>query len=470
MKALGPTYRVSFGSGDGLADERFSGQHFRLDHRCLGDYFLTRPPQLLDDLLRISTSAYVIDRLVKRRRQGSGRSWPRHLRISIEVMEPDFWNSKQVYAALTDSLEFVSGDCWEIEFEKTSGGRPNEDSYLAYPDPFASEQPLVCLYSGGLDSATGMALRIKDCPKRPVIPVTVWHQPRQRTLIRQQFQKIKDRYGVCLSPVIVKAAMLWNSKVPQEEKSQRCRPFLFAAVGGVVAAMQNAASVDVFESGVGAINMPLMAGMVGSKATRSCHPEFLRLMSQLLTLVAGRDITYRLPFMDMTKGQMVKLLANEGLENLAHSTVSCVHYPLREKPHKQCGVCPACIFRSQAMRVGGIKEPNGTYKFDLFGLQQVVNRIPDRFLKYLKAFLMQVMQLAPLDADNELPRRIRRHLLGSRILGHGESAGPMVEVLRRYRQEWLTIASEGIERGWDWAKLLAPTESTKQEGPCHASA
>ncbi len=174
--------------------------------------------------------------------------------------------------------------------------------------------------------------------------------------------------------------------------------------------------------------------------------------------------------MDMTKGQMVKLLVAEGMESLALSTVSCVHYPLRERPHKQCGVCPACIFRRQAMLVGGIKEPRGTYKFDLFGPSRVVNRIPDRLLKYLKAFLMQAVHLAALDSQDELPRRFRRHILGSGIIGHEESPLPVIKLLRRYRQEWLTIAAEGIERGWTWVNLLTPTKSTKQEGMNHASA
>jgi hypothetical protein len=264
--------------------------------------------------------------------------------------------------------------------------------------------------------------------------------------------------------------MAWHSALQQEETSQRCRPFLFMAVGGVVAAMQGASSVEVLESGVGAINLPLMSGMVGSKATRSSHPELLRLMSRLLTLVSGREIVYRLPFMDRTKGQMVTALANRGLEDLTRSAVSCVHYPLRERPHKQCGVCPACIFRRQAMLVGGIGEPRGTYKFDLFGPSRLVNRIPEHRLKYLKAFLIQVVQLAALDSQNELPRCLRRHLFGSRILGQGDSPRPIIELWRRYRQEWLTIAAQGNERGWSWVRLLTPMTFTNQGGLSHASA
>jgi len=110
MKAIGPTYRVSFGWGDGL-QERFAGRHFRLDHSCLAEFFMAKLPLVFNDLLRISMSVYVIDRLAKRRRIEDGRIWPRRLRMSVEVLEPDVWNSSQVASALIECLEFVSGDC-----------------------------------------------------------------------------------------------------------------------------------------------------------------------------------------------------------------------------------------------------------------------------------------------------------------------------------------------------------------------
>ncbi|MBI3411337.1 MAG: 7-cyano-7-deazaguanine synthase [Planctomycetes bacterium] len=447
------------------------GRHFRLNRSSISDFFLAPLPPLLVDLLHIGMSVYVVDRLAKRKQRLHGRAWPRSIPAVIKVFNSDFWNQHPVHEALTLCLEFVSGDNWELRFVDDPTEQYFAEQRLpGVPPPFDNDPPLICLNSGGLDSATGLCLRLREGSRRPVIPVTVWHQAGQQELVRDQLQLIGHHYGVPICPLFVSADVYWSAFEAEEERSQRCRSFLFAAVGGVAAAVSGASGVDVFESGVGAINLPLMAGMVGSKATRSCHPEFLRMMSHLFTLVAGREITFRLPFMDKTKGQMVKMLADDGLENVARSTVSCVHYPLREKPHKQCGVCPACIFRRQSMFVGGINEPSGTYKFDLFGPQQVVNQIPDRVLKYLKAFLMQVVYLADLEPQSDLPRRFRRHLLGSGIIGHGQSPGPVIEVLRRYRQEWLNIAAEGIDRGWDWAKLLAPTKSTRQEGLCHASA
>jgi hypothetical protein len=471
MKAFGPIYRMSFVGEEGQRSERISGRHFRLDHRCLSEFFYSKLPSLLDDLLRISTSAYVIDRLMKRRQKENGRTWPRCLRVSVEVLEPDFWNSKHVSLALTNCLEFVSGDCWEFQFEKASRGQfDDDDAYLGYPDPFSVQQPLVCLYSGGLDSADGLVRRIMADPGRPIMPVTVWHQSRQRSLVRRQLNAIKDKCQACLVPVIVKALMACGSEVQKEEPSQRCRPFLFTAVGGVVAAMQGTSTVEVFKSGIGAINLPLMAGMVGSKATRSSHPEFLRLMSSLVTLAAKRQIEFRLPFMDQTKGEMVKGLADLGLKKLACATMSCVHYPLREKRNKQCGVCPACILRQQAMIVAGIREPRGTYKYNPFGPSGHVDRIPEKRLRFLKAFLMQVAHLSVLDTQGDLPRRLRRHLFGSRIVSHGESPHPIIGLLRRYRHEWIGIIADGKERGWHWASLLSPTMFANQGGLTHASA
>src|SRR5262245_9148658 len=472
MKANQPICSVSCSDGaKGLPLELHAGRHFRLNRSSISDFFLASLPPWLVDLLRIGMSVYVVDRLAKRKQPSQRRAWPRSIRAVIKVFNSEFWNQGPVYEALTHCLEFVSGDSWELRFAADPTERYFAEQRLpGISPPFDNEPPLVCLNSGGLDSATGLCLRLREGAQRPVVPVTVWHQSGQQELVQDQLLLIGHHYGVPVHPLFVSADVYWSAFEAEEERSQRCRSFLFAAVGGVAAAVSGASSVEVFESGVGAINLPLMAGMVGSKATRSCHPEFLRLMSRLLTLVAGREVVYRLPFMDKTKGEMVKLLVSEGLEDLARSTVSCVHYPLRERPHKQCGVCPACIFRRQAMLVGGVKEPRGTYKFDFFGSSRVVNRIPERRLKYLKAFLMQVVHLATLDSQDELPRRFRRHLVGSRVLGSDESPLSVIELLRRYRQEWLTIAAEGIEQGWDWAKLLVPTESASHGGMSHASA
>ena len=254
--------------------------------------------------------------------------------------------------------------------------------------------------------------------------------------------------------------MVWSSELAdrrrKQERSQRCRSFLFASVGAVAAAISEVPTVEVFESGIGAINLPLMAGMVGSKATRGSHPHFLRLMSRLASLTAEREVSFCLPFAARTKGEVVGQLARAGLEGLACSTVSCVHYPLHEQPYKQCGVCPACIFRRQAMMVAGIEEPQGTYKYDLFSRSHESNGIEENHLEYLKAFLLQVANLGPLEPGVHVPSRVQRHLLGTNVVSPGESLAPFLHLLSRYRDEWLGLAAQGMDHEWAWASLLAP--------------
>jgi hypothetical protein len=305
-----------------------------------------------------------------------------------------------------------------------------------------------------------------------VIPVTVWHQPNQRGSVEQQYRLLRKRYnGATIHPFIVKPAMIWDSELKgwKQEWSQRCRSFLFAAAGAVVAAMSGVAAVEVFESGVGAINLPLLAGMVGSRATRGSHPHFFRLMSRLVSFAAGRESGFHLPFMDRTKGQVVSQAAGLGLQELLRSTVSCVHYPLHERPRKQCGVCPACIFRRQAMAVAGIEE-NGVYKHDLFDSDQENGQAQEDRLEYLRAFLLQVANLGPLQSGGPVPHRIRRHLFATNVVSTEESMVPYLHLFSRYRHEWLSIAAEGMERGWTWTDLLAPIGATLIGKESHASA
>lgn len=461
MKYL-PPFTISFSeTSDSPCRELVAGRHFRLGFDSWERMFWTNPSPRLLDLLRIAMSVYTVDRLVRRERQSQKHRWFRSLRLTVAVNEPEFWVQKDVLGTLTECLEFLSGDSWELTFIREARDVPYPATLFR---PF-DEPPLVCLYSGGLDSAAGLGIRTGENSSRPVIPVTVWHQPHQQVPIRQQFECLKQRYGVSISPLVVKAAIVWSSELAErkrkQESSQRCRSFLFAAVGAVAAAISEVSTIEVFESGVGAINLPLMAGMVGSKATRGSHPHFLRLMSRLASLVAEREVSFCLPFAGKTKGEMVAQLARVGLGELARSTVSCVHYPLHDRPHKQCGVCPACIFRRQAMMVAGIEEPQGTYKYDLFSQDYESSGIEERHLEYLKAFLLQVANLGPLEPGVRVPLRVQRHLLGTNVVPPGESTTAVLNLLSRYRDEWLNLAAHGmVDHDWEWTNLMAPIGAT----------
>jgi 7-cyano-7-deazaguanine synthase in queuosine biosynthesis len=448
-----------------------SGRQYRLGLDRVGTLVWRNPGDRCYDLLHLAMSIYAIDRLAARTLRCSQSDCSRELEVTVGVTDLDFWGDDRVGSLVIDTLETLSEDRWDIRFVAWDGVEPeSRGRLLGLPDDLKESAPLVCLYSGGLDSAAGLALRIEEESARPIIPVTVRHQSAQRKLVRDQYRIFRGRNAVPIHPLIVQAAMVRpRSLVAREETSQRTRAFLFSAMGGVAASLVGASAVEVFESGVGVVNLPFMAGMIGSRMTRSCHPAFYRSMSRLVSEVSGREIRFTFPFLAKTKGEMVRGLAETELTGLADATVSCVHYPLRDKRSKQCGACPACVLRRQAMFVAGIEEPTDRYRFDLFGTKDRPGQAPESRQADLKAILGQVVRLTEFDGMDEIPRRFRRHLIGSGVIGDDVGAEIVADLLRRYRREWLGLATEGLNVGREWATLLAPSNSDAREGLVHAS-
>jgi hypothetical protein len=182
-------------------------------------------------------------------------------------------------------------------------------------------------------------------------------------------------------------------------------------------------------------------------------------MGQLVSLVADRPIAFDLPFREQTKAEMVRALADDGLGELALQTVSCAHFPLRTpSPAKQCGTCPACLHRRQALLSARIAEPSDVYKHDLFGDATAANAVPAGKLTHLKATLMQVNDPRELRRSSPLPDNVRRHLLGAEVVEPGESLDPWLRVLERYRDEWLCLIADAQSRSRAWGSLF-PTLS-----------
>jgi hypothetical protein len=460
-------YSVTFECvATGSSFELTASKHFRFDIAQFENFFQRPLPSRLLDFLRIASAVYAVDRLVRRRRLDHRRFWSRSLKLNIGVVDPEFWSQPDTHELLTETLEFLSDDTWILTFKKDDRRAQRE---IQRPLFDISADNLYCLYSGGLDSAAGLATRIADNPGRVVVPVTVWHQPIQRKLIASQFAQLQKHLGVQFLPLVVKSALIWTSEMKAafpEEPTQRSRSFLFTAAGAVAMAMSGASQTELYESGIGAINLPLMSGMVGSRTTRSAHPAFLRRMSQLVQLIVERPAEFVLPFAGQTKGEVLAGLKALGAESIAETTVSCVHFPLRESKAKQCGYCPACIFRRQSLAVAGLHEGPDVYKYDLFEDSGKANVVPTKCLKYLKAFLDQVVQLEGIQENQPLSLRIRRHLVGTDVIKSGDATDSMGRLLKTYRDEWRELVARAQGRGISWTKLMGRTAS-RTEGACN---
>ncbi len=59
-------------------------------------------------------------------------------------------------------------------------------------------------------------------------------------------------------------------------------------------------------------------------------------------------------------------------------------------------------------------------------------------------------------AAGQIPRSLRRHLVGTNVLKANESHEFFATLFRRYRKEWLEFLAQGRAREKDWAQLLPP--------------
>jgi hypothetical protein len=425
-----------------------AGKHFRIDCQAITDFLRVPLSDRMIDLLRIASTAYFADRLIRRDRSRGTDGWPRDISCSIKVRDLDFWGQPEIRELVEDTVGFVSGDRWAFEFA-VDKAESNYSRYLALRDT----PPVVCLYSGGLDSAAGLAHRLAAGISRPIIPVVVRHRSDIGSAVLKQLEWLGGCFCTKLRPLTSMLSMIRPRKLWAEESSQRARSFLFVSVGCVVSWATDSPSLELYESGIGAINAPLLASMEGSQATRSCHPTFLRKMSRLVSLAADRQVAIQLPFRHLTKGEVAKSLVTNGLQDLAMATTSCVSYPLRQATGKSCGVCPACIFRRLALHTAGIQERRGSYQIDLLDAASIIS---PRKLKYLKAFLLLVDHLTEIN-EGHLPIVVTRHLLGTGALENGESEQPYLDLYRRYRTEWLNLLQRARTNGCKWSGLIDPS-------------
>ncbi len=147
------------------------------------------------DLLRIALYVYGADTSTKR---GTPKDvwadgWSRDFHLVVPVQEPALWASQPVSEALTDAIEFATGDRFTFEFCQ---GSP-QLGQLVFENLGEGGAPvgdLVTLFSGGIDSLGAVIDQVAREQRRPVL---VSHRSvatmdaRQRQLV----SLLKGRFG-----------------------------------------------------------------------------------------------------------------------------------------------------------------------------------------------------------------------------------------------------------------------------------
>lgn len=382
-------------------------QSVNLDAEGFFKTLLTLPAYRKLDFLRIATAIYAIDRISKRKQKCESN---RTFQITFAVYDLNFWKSEGIKSSIEEILYFLTHDVWDLKFRETD--RSNLDSghqdFLHLSDDFSPKR--IALYSGGLDSAAGLANRLLAGENNYLL-LTVKHQAQVHSITKNQITSIskliQNRLGV-RSKILhstLKVSLKSAKRVSSQELTQRSRAFLFCTTAAIAADAFNLTEIEIFENGVGAINLPLMSGMLdGRYATRGAHPTFLKLMSELTSSVMEKNIAFVLPFKWQTKAEMVRNLRDvNGLAEWAQKSKSCVH-GLRKKGKTHCGCCPACIERRQAFTAAGVVESLAGYDIDV--LNEAITKKEDR--DYLHLSQMEALKWEA--GTQSSMRRMETHL------------------------------------------------------------
>lgn len=329
------------------------------------------------DLLEVAATVYAVDRNVGRPREaasGPGAGWGRQLWLEVPVRQPEVWAANA--RRLSVLLEWLTDDRWELDFCQLAphAGPLDEPQGFLFDMLPGTADPV--LFSGGLDSAAGLARQLMDGSAVAIsVHTNNWMQHVQQRVIRKlhavsNFACVPLRYKV-------------SAPGGTAERSQRSRGLLFLAAGIATSWGLGQSHLRVFENGIGAINLPYLRSQYGSKATKSSHPRTLRLAEELAEAISGRPFRIEAPYLTATKAESIRATPQAAGPALA-LTVSCdTGFSARVTGHDPCGTCTSCLLRRQALHAAGRADLDAATRYRGSGPEA----------RELKAMLWQVGRL-----------------------------------------------------------------------------
>lgn len=398
------------------------GYQALLDGKAVVQRLARELPPAAADLIEIATTVFAVDQMVARPRReqlDSGGSWARQLKLEIPVRLPDAWNARA--DALSEFLAWLTDDSWELTFSQRSGRPGSLDADRGFLFATIPHGAAPVLFSGGLDSAVGLAVWLA---KADAVAVSVdtnnWMQHVQQAVLRELNAISAHR---CV-PLRYRISM--RGQKHAAESSQRTRGLLFLAVGIATAWTLGHDRLQVFENGIGAINLPYTFSQFGSQAARAVHPRTLWMAQELASAIGDRPFRIDAPGMTLTKAQLVRM-APAAADGALAGSVSCdTGFSARVSERAPCGACTSCLLRRQALCAAGKwhLEAGAAYR---------ARSLEGSFA--LQAMLWQLSRLrACLDREDPWPALVLQfpELLDATPLTPTE----VIDLYRSYVREW----------------------------------
>ena len=355
----GNVHELQLGKGEGKIS---------LNVASITEKMVQKIPAHLYDLLKIATYVYVGDQVISRgglRRFDYGQKWNRRLHFRMPVKRHDIWSAGNLKGLLEETLSFASGDTYTFDFvPQPVDSFPEFLNFKTEKEP-RHEYTEVVLFSGGLDSFTGV---IEEVVANESNPILVSHQSNNKmvSLQRKLYEYVVGLRKVGPKPLHV-AVMINKDRRLTRDTSQRTRSFLYASLGAIVAHVFDLNRVKVYENGVVSCNLSWDCQTLQARSTRSTHPKLLYLLSELVSELTDSDFYFENPYFTKTKTEVCLRLRDLHHEPYIRETRSCAKSTYIN-PHNHCGTCSQCIDRRFATLASECQEhdPDWLYALDVF--------------------------------------------------------------------------------------------------------
>ncbi len=217
----------------------------------------------------------------------------------------------------------------------------------------------VVLLSGGMDSATALAIALKEGFEVMALSVDYGQRHRKEIDAARKVAKhfgIRDHRIVSLDLTAIGGSALTDRKIPVpaqrrlEEIGQGIPPTYVPARNTILLSY----ALGLAES-TGAKAIYIAANQVDYSGYPDCRPEFYKAFAEVARLgtkrgVEGDVIDIRTPLIAMSKADIVR--KGEELGVPWALTWSCY-----QGEDKACGVCDSCQLRLKGFREAGVKDP-----------------------------------------------------------------------------------------------------------------
>jgi 7-cyano-7-deazaguanine synthase in queuosine biosynthesis len=375
---------------------------YPLHHNLCRLFSTPAPPgPSVQAFLLVALGVWAADKLQPR--QKTPDAWTRQLTLHLPV-SPSWL---PLAPRLDQALNFLTGDDWTLKLREAP---VDLGLHGKWPHPWRPDG--VMLFSGGLDSLVG-ALDSLEAGQRLLL-VSHYDFGQLASIQQNLAVALMRHYG----PDRVHHLGIRVQFPEAPELTMRSRSLLYLALGLTAAAPWGIAMPLIIpENAWISLNPPLTVNRLGSYSTRTTHPYFLELLTNLWREADCAPPLLN-PYQNLTKGEMVRHCRNwELLERLFRLSVSCAR-PVVSRwqggPAGSCGYCYPCLMRRAALHAWGW-DRGEDYRRDVLADPEILHhRVRGGDLRAL-LLALKTWEEAPADVEARLMLGVTPEALAARF-------------------------------------------------------